>query len=311
MSERADIAASMEAVARVLLGEPNKRLCTKRELRWGSHGSMAVDLQKGTFYNHEEGVGGGVLDLIRRERKCDTRAALSFLESIGEAIPVVRDVKTERAPRYDLRDAAIRVWRESQPIGGTLAERYLRSRGLSLALPDDAMRFHPSCPFGKDDEDRQVYLPAMVCVMRSVVNGEGLGVHRTALDPVSGRKLGRKMLGPCEGGAVMLGGLPSIDGLLGVCEGIETGLAIAEAGHTPIWAMGAAGKVARLPIIYGVHKLTTWVDYDDAGLSSAAECEQRWQRAGIEVGRMRPSQPGWDFLDELNALKGKRGANVG
>ena len=110
------------------------------------------------------------------------------------------------------------------------------------------MRFHPRCPFGKDDEQRQVYLPAMICLMRSVVNGEGLGVHRTAIDPISGRKVGRKMLGPCEGGAVMLGGLPGVDGELSVCEGIETGLAITEAGQGPVWAMGAAGKVARLPL---------------------------------------------------------------
>jgi hypothetical protein len=311
MTERSDIAASMPAVAAALLGEANRKMSSRYETRWGTKGSMSVDLQKGTWFDHEAGVGGGVLDLIRRERKCTTREALVWLESIGEAIPVVRDVKTHRAPRYDLRDAAIKVWRECQPIGGTLAERYLRSRGLTLELPGDALRFHPHCPFGKDDDGRQIYLPAMVSLMRSVVNGDGLGVHRTALDPISGRKLGRKMLGPCEGGAVMLGGMPSVDGELGVCEGIETGLAIAEAGHFPIWAMGAAGKVARLSIVYGVQKLTTWIDYDDAGISSASECERRWQRAGIEVRRMKPSQPGWDFLDELNNLKTKRDQNVG
>ena len=311
MTERSDIAASMNAVARALLGDPNRKMSSRDELRFGTKGSMSVDLGKGTWFDHEAGVGGGVLDLIRRERRCTVKDALSFLESIGEAIPIVRDVKTERAPRFDLREAAVKVWRECQPIGGTLAERYLRSRGLTLALPDDAMRFHPRCPFGKDDDGRQIYLPAMVCLMRSAVTGEGLGVHRTAIDPVSARKLGRKMLGPCEGGAVMLGGLPGVDGELGVCEGIETGLAIVEAGHFPIWAMGAAGKVARLPIIYGVRKMTTWIDYDDAGISAAAECERRWQQAGIAVARMRPSQPGWDFLDELTALYARRGQNVG
>jgi putative DNA primase/helicase len=311
MSERGDIAASMPAVAAALLGEHNRKMSSRHELRWGNKGSLAVDLQKGAWFDHETGEGGGVLDLIRRERKCSTREALSFLESIGEAIPVVRDVKTQRPPQFDNKAAAVRVWQESQPIAGTLAERYLRGRGLTLALPDHSMRFHPRCPFGKDDEDRQVYLPAMVCLMRSVVNGEGLGVHRTALDAVTSYKIGRKMLGPCEGGAVMLGPLEGHDGALGVCEGIETGLAIMEAGHAPVWALGAAGKIARLPIIYNVRKLTTWVDYDEAGLAAAAECERRWQRAGLEVARMRPSQPGWDFLDELTALNAKRGENVG
>jgi putative DNA primase/helicase len=310
MMERSDIAAAMPSVARALLGDPNKRMSTRRELRWGSKGSLSVDLEKGAWFDHETGEGGGVIDLIRRERKCTVKGALEFLESIGEHVPPVRDAHTNKAPRYDMRESAMRIWQECQPVEGTLAERYLRQRGLSVAVPAHSMRFHPRCPFGKDDEDRLLYLPAMVCLMRSVVTGEGLGIHRTALDGVSAAKIGRKMLGPCEGGAVMIGGLPGVDGELSICEGIETGLAITEAGQGPVWAMGAAGKVARLPVIYGVRRLTTWVDFDDAGIAAASECERRWQKAGIDVARRRPSRPGWDFLDELNAMKAGQ-ANVG
>ena len=52
-------------IALDLLGEPNKKLSNDKELRWGTHGSMSVDLQKGTFYNHELGHGGGVVDLVK------------------------------------------------------------------------------------------------------------------------------------------------------------------------------------------------------------------------------------------------------
>lgn len=55
----------MEPVARALLGEPNERLSKPDELRFGTHGSVAVDLVKGTFYDHEANQGGGVLDLAR------------------------------------------------------------------------------------------------------------------------------------------------------------------------------------------------------------------------------------------------------
>src|SRR5262245_31781993 len=57
----------IEPIARELLGEPNQKLSGKTELRYGSHGSMSVDLKKGTFYDHEAGQGGGVLELITRQ----------------------------------------------------------------------------------------------------------------------------------------------------------------------------------------------------------------------------------------------------
>ena len=50
-------------VAKQLLGEPTKT--SSNELRWGNKGSMALNLSEGTFYDHEEGVGGGVIDLIK------------------------------------------------------------------------------------------------------------------------------------------------------------------------------------------------------------------------------------------------------
>jgi hypothetical protein len=63
----ADFAIIMPAVARSIWGEPNARLSTKSELRWGSHGSRCVDIVKGTFFYHEANEGGGVLDLLKRE----------------------------------------------------------------------------------------------------------------------------------------------------------------------------------------------------------------------------------------------------
>jgi hypothetical protein len=62
-----DIAGLMGDVASRLLGEPNKRLSKKgKELRYGTKGSLAVDLAKGTFFDHETETGGGVLELVRK-----------------------------------------------------------------------------------------------------------------------------------------------------------------------------------------------------------------------------------------------------
>src|SRR6516162_5886192 len=68
MSSDADLAPLIEPVARRLLGEPNLRLSTRTELRFGTHGSVAVVIagpKRGTWYDHEAGEGGGVLDLVR------------------------------------------------------------------------------------------------------------------------------------------------------------------------------------------------------------------------------------------------------
>lgn len=54
------------AVARELLGDPNKQLSSKDELRFGKHGSLSVDVKTGQFYDHEQGEGGGVLWFIER-----------------------------------------------------------------------------------------------------------------------------------------------------------------------------------------------------------------------------------------------------
>lgn len=55
-------------VARELLGEPNKHLSTTSELRFGNKGSVSIDLEKGTWFDHGENTGGGVLALIERNR---------------------------------------------------------------------------------------------------------------------------------------------------------------------------------------------------------------------------------------------------
>lgn len=57
----------MPDVARVLWGPPNRRFSTLKRLRWGSNGSRCVNVEKGTWYDHERKEGGGVLDLLKRE----------------------------------------------------------------------------------------------------------------------------------------------------------------------------------------------------------------------------------------------------
>jgi hypothetical protein len=65
------LADHAETIAHALLGEPNRELSTKAQLRFRTHGSLAVEVKgckAGQWYDHEAETGGGLLDLIIRER---------------------------------------------------------------------------------------------------------------------------------------------------------------------------------------------------------------------------------------------------
>ena len=60
------LAAFIEPIARHYLSEPNAKLSKGDDLRFGTNGSMSVSLTKGTWFDHENGVGGGVIELVKK-----------------------------------------------------------------------------------------------------------------------------------------------------------------------------------------------------------------------------------------------------
>ena len=83
MGDRSDFAQLMGAVARKIRGEPNMALSRELELRFGAHGSLSVDLNKGTWFDHETNRGGGVLDFLAREKGLDKSGAVAWLRAEG------------------------------------------------------------------------------------------------------------------------------------------------------------------------------------------------------------------------------------
>lgn len=82
------------AVALELLGEPNKALSSQDELRFGKQGSVSVDLKKGTFFDHSEKAGGGVLWAIQQwaGAKIEGGGAVKWMRDRGY------DVEDNRPP---------------------------------------------------------------------------------------------------------------------------------------------------------------------------------------------------------------------
>jgi putative DNA primase/helicase len=192
---------------------------------------------------------------------------------------------------------ALRLWSESISARGTIIEtHYLKSRQLELPdQADDALRFHPCCPFGKDTR-----YPCMIALYRDIRTNEPKAIHRTAVTP-DGKKIDRKALGPKAGCAIKLTPDENVTDGLTIAEGIETAIAGMALNFCPTWALGDAGAVAKFPVLQGVECLTILVDNDASGTgqASALECSKRWTGTGCEVFRVVPTSTGTDMADVI------------
>ena len=102
-----DFAAIAPAVARELLGEPNKHLSKKDELRFGTNGSLKVTIggkAAGTFSDFETGDSGGLLDLINREIGGDHKRALEWLRQRYGSPETVRNEAARIVAVYVYQD---------------------------------------------------------------------------------------------------------------------------------------------------------------------------------------------------------------
>ena len=85
-SELDPVIAAMGPVARLLLGTPTKE--NEIELRFGTHGKIAVDLTKGVWCDHSKpdgdpDRGGTVVELVMREKKWAAVSAKAWLRKQG------------------------------------------------------------------------------------------------------------------------------------------------------------------------------------------------------------------------------------
>jgi KaiC/GvpD/RAD55 family RecA-like ATPase len=83
MHEPQPLGLHIASIAEELLGHPNSRLSTDGDLRYGSNGSVSIDVATGTYYDHETKKGGGVLDLISRETGRDHQSAVTWMKEHG------------------------------------------------------------------------------------------------------------------------------------------------------------------------------------------------------------------------------------
>ena len=275
--------------------------------------SFHVDDRRGTFHCFGCGAGG---DVIRFVMDKTGKSFAEAVESLGARPEDLRETPEERRKREEahrrkveadarrdarkklsVREIAYRIWKEGRPIAGTLAEGYLRGRGIDFDVTLFAsLRFHPDLEL-RDGGTFVGRWPALLAAVQAPDDGRFLGIWRIYLDPdlrpqFKGRAevpegLSTKVgLGAYTdaGGCVRLGRPGPVGN---VVEGLETGLGVFGilGGREPVQcALSTSGMVNFRPPA-GQTRTLVWPDGDVDRIRVVGGREKQIESPGIKAGR--------------------------
>jgi hypothetical protein len=259
----------------------------------------------GRWTDAATGDHGDLLDVIR-----DSCGLIRFHDVVDEARrflalprrePEPKQGRRQKSARSGSSESARRLFAMSLSISGTLAEAYLRKRGVTSLPGAENLRFHPHCYCRPDRQSRTQSWPAMIAAVTNL-DGEITGAHRTWLDPLRQDKAPiatpRRAMGHLLGYGVRFG---MAQDCLAAGEGIETMLSLRCV--FPVLPMIAALSAAHLSAIQFPAKLRRLYiarDRDPAGDKAAESLIDRAKAVGIEAIVLSPGLG--DFNDDLRAF---------
>lgn len=269
----------------------------------------------GKWMDAESGEHGDLLDVIR-----EALGLIDFAEVADEArlflsMPQPESKSDRPSPgRHGApapsgsTEAARRLFAMGRPIGGTIAETYLRKRGITALHGTDTLRFHPRCYYRSEDGPTETW-PALLAAVTDL-SGRQTGTHRTwlARDGYGKAPIDtpRKAMGDLSGYGVWFGVGADV-GTVG--EGIETMLSIRSAlpDLSAVAALSAA-HLAALLLPETLRRLYVARDNGEAGEAMATMLAIRAEAVGIEAVMLVPTLG--DFNDDLMAfgIEGLRSA---
>lgn len=248
---------------------------------------------------------GGRLLLHCKKSGCDFAEILAAVGvsrtdySAPDPFEVAQRGGRNRAEAEKRAKQAHRLWQDAQPIKGTLAETYIRARGITRDLPA-TLRYQAECWHGPTAKR----YPALIAL---VEGGDGFAVHRTYLASDGNGKANvdpaKLMLGSVSGGAVRL---TEAQGPLVVAEGIETALSLSCGllrAPATIWAALSTSGMRGLHLPADPHRLTIAPDGDAPGRAAANALAERAAALGWQVSLL-PAPDGRDWNDILT-MKGE------
>jgi hypothetical protein len=180
------------------------------------------------------------------------------------------------------------LWSQRRPIRGTIAEKYLRSRGIACPLPP-TLAFLPARKSGQH--------PAMIAAfaLPNEIDPGVLGdpqnveaVHLTLLRSDGSGKAevehAKRFIG--SPGCLPIVISPFNDALgIAITEGIEDALSAFQATGLAVWAAGSAGRMpAMAEVMPDYVDVATICSHDDeAGQNGALKLTNLLHRRGVEV----------------------------
>ncbi len=256
----------------------------------------------GKWLDAATGDHGDLLDIIRVA--CDLE---DFRDILGEArrflcLPTserqqIPDICLRRAS-HGSRDAARRLIAATTPISGTIAEAYLRNRGITDLRMCEALGFHARCFYRPDDQSKTQTWPALIATVTDL-GGATTGAHRTWLSldgtdkaPVESP---RRALGDLRGHAVRFG---EVQDVMAAGEGIETVLSLKMAlPKMPLAAALSSSNLGQQLLPTTLRRLYILRDNDPAGERAVETLAARATAQGIEAIVLVPRLG--DFNDDL------------
>lgn len=209
--------------------------------------------------------------------------------------------------RKNMADARA-LFDAAQPAPRTLAESYLRARGITIA-PPKCLRFAPRLAFwipGKGADRAKIagHHPALIAGVQGR-NGDTIAAQRIYLNDAGTWKAEyekpKKVLGPLHNGAVRL----SLAGrILGIAEGVETGMAAMQLFSIPVWATLGNQRFTKIALPEVVEQLVIFADNGKDGRvdREAMKAAEEYDRRGIAVVIEAPEGVK-DWCDHLNRAR--------
>lgn len=259
----------------------------------------------GKWVDAATGEHGDLLDVIRI--RCNLN---NFGDVLDEARRLLNSTRCGPRPksnnytslsRTGSPESARRLFHMSHPIAGTLAETYLRYRGITAFHEISALRFHPRCYYRPDRHAPTQTFPALIAAITDV-SGAIVGVQRTWLDPSGQDKAAietpRRAMGQLRGHGVRFG---SVDDTMAAGEGVETMMSLhCSLPRLPMIAALSASNLSGLSLQPTLRRLYIARDDDAAGDDATDQLAQRATAAGVETIVLSPMLA--DFNDDLRLL---------